>query len=409
MTPPHLNQRQAGNAVATLLMLLTIFGPISMDLYLPVLPALTDELGAATSMAQLTVTACLIGLAIGQVIAGPLSDRFGRRIPVLIGIIAFIATSILCALSPTIELLILARFAQGLAGAVGIVISQAAGRDLYEGGALIRFYGKLTVLGGFAAIVGPLIGGQLARYTDWRGLFLFLAGVGTVLLLASLLVLQETLPEDKRTSGGFGPILRDFRQLLADRGFLGVVLITGFVNAALFAYLSGATYILQGIYDLSPQQYSFAFGLNSFGYMVFGYGAGRLAERWSQTGTLIVGLVMCAAGAFGLLATGIFHLPLIIVIVSLLVMVSGVAVTSPPTTSLALAGYPEMAGTASSLLGLTRFAFGGIAAPLVGLGGDDTVLPLGIVTVASVALAGIAYITLVGESPAHRSVLAVAD
>ncbi|MCO5216677.1 MAG: multidrug effflux MFS transporter [Thermomicrobiales bacterium] len=390
-------ESRVSGAVVTVLMLLTIFGPISMDLYLPVLPALTEELGAATSMAQLTVTACLLGLAFGQVIAGPLSDRFGRRIPVLIGISGFIVTSVLCALSPTIEVLIVVRFLQGLFGAVGLVISQAAGRDLYEGRALIRFYGRLTVLSGFAAIVGPLIGGQLARFTDWRGLFLFLAAIGGALLLAALLILKETLPVERRTRGGLGPILRDFRYLLSDRHLLGVVLVTGFVSAALFAYLSGATYVLQGIYGLTPQQYSFAFGLNSLGFMVFGYLSSRAAERWSETGALTVGLAMCGVGATGLLLTGLFQLQLVVVIVSLLVMVSGVAATSPPTTSLAMAGYPQLAGTASSLLGLTRFAFGGISAPLVGLGGADTVLPLGIVTVGSVVLAVVAFVMLVNR------------
>ena len=167
-----------GRFVPTLLLLLTVFGPISMDLYLPVLPALTVELDAATSVAQLTVTACLIGLALGQLIAGPLSDRFGRRIPLLVGLVAYVVTSAMCAVSPSIELLIVARVVQGLAGGVGIVIAQAAGRDLYSGGALIRFYGRLTVLAGLAAIVGPLIGGMLATVADWRGLFLFLAAIG---------------------------------------------------------------------------------------------------------------------------------------------------------------------------------------------------------------------------------------
>lgn len=388
--------RRVGPALATLLMMLTVFGPISMDLYLPVLPALTDELGAVTSAAQLTVTACLIGLAVGQIIAGPLSDRYGRRMPLIIGIVAYVATSVLCAVSPSIELLVLARLVQGLAGAVGIVIAQAAGRDVYEGGALIRYYGRLTVLGGLAAIVGPIIGGELARFTDWRGLFYFLAGVGVVILVAVLIIFGETLPVDQRTSGGLRQTGQDFRTLVSDRLFLGAVLITGFVNAALFAYLAGATYILQGIYGLSPQGYSLAFGLNSAGYMVFGYIAGRTAERWSERGTLIIGVAMCGVGALGLLATGLWNLSLPVVIVSLLVMVSGVAVTSPPTTSLALADYPQLAGTASSVLGCTRFGFGGIAAPLVGLGGAYTVLPLGIVTVVSVALAVIAQIALVG-------------
>jgi DHA1 family bicyclomycin/chloramphenicol resistance-like MFS transporter len=163
--PVRTREQAVGRALAVVLGPLTVFGPISMDLYLPVLPALTIELGSATSTAQLTVTGCLLGLALGQLIAGPLSDRFGRR-PLLIGVVAYIATSALCAFSPTIETLIVARFVQGLTGAVGIVIAQAAGRDLYSGGKLVRYYGRLTVLGGLAAIVGPVIGGQLATVTD---------------------------------------------------------------------------------------------------------------------------------------------------------------------------------------------------------------------------------------------------
>ena len=391
---------RVGPVLATLLMLLTVFGPISMDLYLPVLPALTDDLGAATSAAQFTLTACLVGLAVGQLIAGPLSDRFGRRVPLLAGITAYVAASALCAVSPSIETLVVARLVQGLAGAVGIVIAQAAGRDVYEGGALIRFYGRLTVIGGLAAIVGPVIGGQLANITDWRGLFGFLAVVGAVLLVAAAALFGETLPAEQRVSGGLGQTRRDFRTLLSDRLFVGAVLICGLTHAALFAYLSGATYILQGTYGLSPQGYSITFGANSLGFMVFGWLGGRAAERWSERGTLVIGIVLSAGASLGLLATGLFDLALPFVLVSLFVLASGTAMAAPSTTSLALADYPELAGTASSVLGMARFGFGGIAAPLVGLGGAEAVLPLGIVTMTSVLLAAVAYVALVRRLPA---------
>jgi DHA1 family bicyclomycin/chloramphenicol resistance-like MFS transporter len=384
---------RAGRGLAVVLGLLTTFGPISMDLYLPVLPALTGELQASTSVAQLTITACLLGLAGGQLVAGPLSDRFGRRRPLLIGVIAYVLTSILCALSPSIGALIAARFVQGLAGAVGIVIAQAAGRDLYSGVKLVRYYGRLTVLGGLAAIIGPVIGGQLASITDWRGIFAFLAAIGVVILVASVAIFRETLPRDHRTVGGLAHRARDFGQLLSDRHFVAAVLITGFVNAALFAYLSGATFVLQGIYGLSPQEYSLAFGLNSLGYMVFGFTAGRLSERWTEQGTLAIGLLMSLLGAVALLTTAILHLPVAAVIISLITMVGGVAATAPPSTSLALANYPHLAGTASSLLGLARFAFGGLAAPLVGLGGPDTAVPLGLVTTAAATVGALIYAT----------------
>jgi DHA1 family bicyclomycin/chloramphenicol resistance-like MFS transporter len=384
----------ARRLLPTLLLSLTVFGPISMDLYLPLLPALTTELGASTSTAQLTVTACLVGLALGQLVAGPLSDRFGRTAPLYLGVVAYIGTSLLCAASPTVEALVAARLVQGAAGGVGIVIAQAAGRDLYSGGALIRYYGRVTVLSGLAAVVGPLLGGQLAAVTDWRGLFVVLAGIGAAVLLAVALLHRETLPPHRRTRGGFARTGRDVAALLSDRVFTAAVLVQGFVHAALFAYLSGATYVLQGVYGLSPQEYALAFGLNSAGFMVFGYLAGRTSERWSLRGTLAVGLALCATGALGLLAAGLTPLPLAVVVVALLVMVSGVAATVAPSTTLALADHPHIAGTASSLLGAARFAFGGVSAPLVGVAGAAAILPLGVVTVVSVALAAAAGATL---------------
>ncbi|MFG6444648.1 multidrug effflux MFS transporter [Microbacterium sp. P07] len=378
----------------TLLLLLTVFGPISMDLYLPALPALTTDLGAITSVAQLTVTACLIGLAAGQLIAGPLSDRFGRRGILLIGIIAYILTSALCAISPSMELLIAARFVQGLAGGVGIVISQAAGRDIYTGGALIRFYGRLTVVGGCAAIIGPLLGGVLNTFTDWRGLFAFLAAIGAGILIITLLLFRETLPADHRTTGGLTHTLHDFRTLLSDRVFVGAVLNQGFLYAALFAYLAGSTFVLQDIYGLTPLGYALAFGLNSAGFMTFGYLAGRAAEKWSIPGTLTTGILVAGIGALGLLASGLTVMPLWVVIVSLFLLAGGVAISSPPATTLALVEYPQIAGTASSLLGMVRFGFGGIAAPLVGVAGALSILPLGVVTTVAVLLAAASYLFL---------------
>ena len=388
------SQTSFSRLLPTLLLLLTVFGPISMDLYLPALPALTLELDANTSVAQMTITACLIGLASGQLIAGPLSDRLGRRSILLTGIVAYILTSALCAISPTIELLIAARFVQGLAGGVGIVIAQAAGRDIYSGGALIRFYGRLTVVGGFAAIVGPLLGGILNTVTDWRGLFVFLAAIGAGILVVTLLVFRETLPVERRTSGGLVHTLHDFRTLLSDRVFLGAVLNQGFLYAALFAYLSGATFVLQDIYGLSPLGYAMAFGLNSAGFMTFGYLAGRASERWSVGGALVVGILVAGFGAAGLLVSGSAPMPLWLVIVSLFLLASGVAISSPPATTLALRDYPQIAGTASSLLGMIRFGFGGVAAPLVGIAGALSILPLGVVTTAAVILAGAAYVLL---------------
>ncbi|MCW2961558.1 MAG: Bcr/CflA family drug resistance efflux transporter [Thermoleophilia bacterium] len=393
---PHPGTNSAGRVLGALLCLLTIFGPVSMDLYLPMLPSLTMDLGSPVSVAQLTISACLLGLALGRLVAGPMSDRFGRRIPLLVGVVAYIATSLACAWSASIEMLIVARFAQGLAGSVGIVIAQAAGRDIYSGGKLMRYYGRLTVIGGVAAIAGPLVGGLLANVTDWRGAFVFLAALGAVILVASIALIRETLPADQRRRGGLRQTASDFRELLATRKVLGAVLITGFTYAAVFAYLSGATFVLQGVYELTPLQYSYAFGLNSLSFVVFGFLSGRLCDRWSEGAVLRAALAMCATGALLLLATSLFQLPLAVMLTSLVVLLGGVAAATPPATSLALADHSEIAGTASSLLGVARFAFGGLAAPLVGMSGNATAL--GIVTAVSIALAWGAYRLVAGSA-----------
>jgi DHA1 family bicyclomycin/chloramphenicol resistance-like MFS transporter len=195
--------------------------------------------------------------------------------------------------------------------------------------------------------------------------------------------------------------VRDFRTLLSDRVFVGAVLNQGFLYAALFAYLSGATFVLQDIYGLSPLGYALAFGLNSAGFMTFGYLGGRAAERWSINGTLVVGILVAGLGGAGLLVSGLSPMPLWVVIVSLFLVASGVAMSSPPATTLALVEYPQIAGTASSLLGMVRFGFGGVAAPLVGIAGALSILPLGVVTTVAVLLAGAAYLLL--RRPTHSA------
>lgn len=370
-----------------------------MDLYLPVLPALARDLDASTSSAQLTMTTCLLGLALGQMVAGPVSDRYGRRRPLLVGLGIFVIASALCVLSTSAAVLIALRLVQGLAGAVGLVIAQAAGRDIHEGRQLTRYYGRIVVLSGLAAIVAPVIGGQLATLVDWRGFFAVLAAVGGVVLLAAVLGFRETLPVGHRVSGGARSTGGHVRTLIADRLFLGAMLASACTAAAYFAYLAGASFVLQDIYALSPAAYSLVFGLNAAGFALFGFLGGRAAERWSERLAFVLGLGVIAVGAGGLLATALIHLPLPVAVVSFFAVAAGAAAVSPPATSLALADYPQFAGTASSILGVTRFAAGAFAAPLVGLGGSMTMIPLGLVTVASTTLAATAYVWFVRRPP----------
>lgn len=391
-----------------LLLLLTVFGPISMDLYLPALPALTRELEATTSVAQLTVTACLLGLAAGQVLAGPASDQHGRRRLLLIGVAAYVLTSVLCAVSPSIELLVAARFVQGVAGGVGIVIAQAAGRDLFEGRELIRFYGRLAVAGPTAAIIGPVIGGMLNTVVDWRGLFGFLALVGVVLLVLSATLFTETLPVERRTAGGLGRTGSALAVLMRDRVFVGAVLSQGFVFAAIFSYLAGSTFVLQEIYGLSPQWYAAAFALNSAGGVLCGWLGGRTAERWRVHGAMFLGIALTGIGCLGLLLAGLVPMPLALVIASLFLLASGAQFGTPGATTLALAEYPQMAGTAGSILGTVRYGFGALAAPFVGIAGAMSILPLGVITTGCAVLALAAGLLTLRAAPAPAAATTVA-
>lgn len=236
--------------------LLSMFGPISLDLYLPALPELATDLGAPTSSAQLTITACLLGLATGQLIAGPLSDQFGRRRPLLIGLVAYLLASLACAFAPTVELLVVLRLLQGLAGSAGLVIARAVARDLYQGRELLIVYARLVLVSGLAPVVAPLLGGELAAVLDWRGIFGVLAGFGLVLVLAGAVGVPESLPAGRRTAGGLRANLAGFRELLGDRLFLGAAFASGLAGAAMFAYIAGATFVLQRIYGMSPQEFS---------------------------------------------------------------------------------------------------------------------------------------------------------
>ena len=383
--------RRSEVRLVVVLGMLSMFGPISLDLYLPALPALATDLSSSTSAAQLSITACLLGLATGQLVAGPLSDQFGRRRPLIVGLVLYLIASVACALAPTIGLLVVLRLVQGLAGAAGIVIARAVARDLYSGRRLVIIFSRLILVNGLAPILAPVIGGQLALVTSWRGIFLVLAAFGVVLLGAGIFGVRESLPPERRRAGGVRDTLRSFRTLLGDRLFVAVVLAAGFAGASMFAYIAGATFVLQRLFGLSAQQFSFAFGSNALGIMILGQVGAWLAHRWSPHRVLALGLLMNLLGAVGLAVTVLVGLGLPYLLGSLFVMVSALGLVFPTSTALALADHPERAGAASSLLGLGQYLMGAIVAPLVGLGGEDTAVPLGIVAVSCSAAASVIF------------------
>jgi DHA1 family bicyclomycin/chloramphenicol resistance-like MFS transporter len=385
--------------VQTLLILGTMSGmaPLSVDMYLPATPSLTRDLQAPASTVQLTLTAIFIGLAVGQLITGPLSDTYGRHRPLVIGLAAYAASSLLCAVVPDVWPLIAMRLVQGFSGATALVIGRAMVRDMYSGNTMARYFSLLMLINGLAPIVAPVLGGQLIRVTNWRGVFLVLGAVGMVLALAAAFGLSETLEAGRRRRGGLGESLRSFQALLRQPAFVGYAASAGLGMAAMFAYISGSPFVFESIYGLSPQAFSLVFASNAIGIMAASTANRFLVSRFGTRTMLATGLVAAAVGGVAVLLDVTLQLGLAPLIASLFVVVASVGLIAPNATALALSGNARDAGTASAPIGLAQFGFGAIAAPLAGVGGTHDALPMAIV-IAIAAGGGVAvFLALAGR------------
>ncbi|MDT0379511.1 multidrug effflux MFS transporter [Streptomyces sp. DSM 42041] len=389
---PKLTRRQRAGLLLTLILgSLTALPALSMDMYLPALPAVGSDLSTPAASVQLTLTTCLLGLAVGQLVVGPMSDQFGRRRPLLIGMGGYVLASAACAFAPTIGTLTGFRLVQGLAGSAGIVIARAVVRDLYDGLAMARFFSTLMLIAGTAPILAPVLGGQILRFTDWRGVFLVLTGIGTLLMLIVARKLPETLPTRARHRGGVPEALRTMRGLFADRVFTGYLLAGSFGFAALFAYVAASPFVVQEIYGASPQTFSMLFMANSIGLVAVGQINGKiLVGRVSLDRVMAFGLALTllAAVALLLLTAGAFGpVGLVPVATGLFVLMSGMALILPNANSQALMRAPHAAGSASALLGTSQFLVGAVASPLVGIAGEHTAVPMALVQLGALLVA----------------------
>ncbi|HWC79083.1 MAG TPA: Bcr/CflA family multidrug efflux MFS transporter [Pseudonocardiaceae bacterium] len=372
---------------------LSSFGPLSIDMYLPAFPSIAGDLHAGPSAVQLTLTACLVGLAVGQLVTGPLSDTLGRKRPLMVGLVLYVLLSVGCALAPSVGALIGFRFLQALGGGAGLVIANAAARDRFSGTAMARFLSLLMLVNGIAPIVAPVIGGQLLRFTSWRGVFWLLAAIGLLLVAVCGLWLAESLPPERRVPGRLPDTLRSYGSLLSTRLFLGYTLAAGCSFAAMFAYISGSSFVLQDIFGLSAQQFSLVFAVNALGIVTAGQLNGRVVGRFGPRRLLAVGLASATVGGIGLLLAVLLGWGLPAVLIGLFLVVSSIGLVSPNGVALAMADYPSMAGTAAALLGMAQTVIGGVVAPLVGLGGTATAVPMAVV-ISVLTVAGFAVFVL---------------
>jgi DHA1 family bicyclomycin/chloramphenicol resistance-like MFS transporter len=333
--------------------------------------------------------------------AGPLSDRFGRRVPLLAGLLAFVAASALCAAAPSIALLVVLRFAQGVAGGAGIAVARAVVQDLGTGDDVARNFSLLILINNIGPIIAPVAGGQLLHVTDWRGIFVVLAAMALVLAVVAWRAVPESLAHGARATGGPRAMAAALREVGTDRAFLGYAMSSGLIFSGLLAYIAASSFVLQDIYGFSPQAYSGFFALNGLGIVAVTFVNGRLIGRFSPHRLLLAGMVMSTAGAATLgvaVATG--DPPLGAVLPAFFLIVAALGLVQPNATTLAMAPHPHVAGSASALLGVVQSAGGALVAPLVGIAGTGSAVPLAIVVVVLTAGAWLALLLTRAPRPA---------
>jgi MFS transporter, DHA1 family, multidrug resistance protein len=384
--------------LALLLGSLSLLGPFTIDTYLPSFPTIVKEYDTTASLVQISLTTCLLGLGLGQLIIGPMSDVQGRKKPLRIFLIMYLITSVICAFAPTIYIFIVARFMQGFAAAGGLVISRAIVRDVYSGRELTKFFALLMLVGNLGPIVAPIAGGIILAFTNWSGVFLVLACIGIVLFLIVLWKLEETLPKENRVPSDISQIVSNFGSLLKDRQFTGYALTQGFMVAGIFAYVSGISFVYQNIYGVTPQVFSLLFGVNGIALIIGTQMVGRFAGVISERAFLKIGLLVANVSGFALLVALLVKAPLIAVAVPIFFFVSSIGITGTTSFALAMETQGHIAGSASALLGLLPFVLGSLTAPLVGIGGEYTAIPMGVIMFSASLLAFLSYYGLVGKT-----------
>ena len=388
--------RKTSFFIIVFLGLLTAITPLSTDLYLPALPIMPHELNTNASLIQMTIGIMTFGIAIGQLIGGPLSDSFGRKKPLIIGNILCIIASILCTIAPNIEILLVARFLQGLTGSIGVVIAKAISRDFTSGKELMRLMSLLMLVNGLAPVVAPLIGGQLLLFSTWRFIFIILAVFSAVLLIGSF-IFTESLPSEKRISGGIATAFKNYGALLKDSSFLGQSLVQLFAFGSFFAYISGSSFVYQNIFNLSAQEFSYMFGINSCGIILASIISAKVSNVVKIKTILHTSLLQLTIGSILFLCAMYFNWSFIITSVILFFTVCTVSVFGSTGFSMAMAKYGHQAGSASAILGFAGMFSAGFVSPLVGIGGSHTGIPMGIVMVVCAVLALVCFYTMIKE------------
>ncbi|RIW29585.1 Bcr/CflA family efflux MFS transporter [Bacillus salacetis] len=384
--------------LAFLLGMLGVLGPLNIDMYLPSFPGIASDLSASASQVQLSLTSCLIGLAVGQIVVGPISDAKGRRSPLLLFIFLFALSSILCAIAPSISVLIAARFLQGFTASAGVVLSRAVVRDVFSGRELTKFFALLMVINATAPMIAPITGGAilLLPFATWNTIFYFLGFLGILIVIVISLKLKETLPPERRLPSSVGSSVRTMISLFKDRSFIGYALTVGLIHGGSFAYVAGTPFVYQGIYGVSPQAFSILFGINGLAIISGSFIIGRLGGIVPERRLLKTAAVIAVTATSFLLLMTIMEGPLAAVVISIFIYMTSMGMVLTSTFTLAMEHQGHRAGSASAVLGMLPLVIGSVVAPLVGIN-ETTAVPMGAVLFTSASLGAAALFGLTGE------------
>ncbi|MEV8339088.1 multidrug effflux MFS transporter [Leucobacter sp. NPDC077196] len=392
-TPATPRTAALGPALLLVLGLLSAVGPFGIDLYLPAFPAIAADLTTTATGVQLTLTGFLVGIMIGQLIFGPLSDRFGRRIPLLIGAAVLILSSAAAVFAPNLGILVAARVLQGISGAAGMVLGRAIISDLATGAVAARAMSLMMIVSGVAPVVAPLIGGVLAEPLGWRGVLAVLLGIAVVMLIAVIWGVRETLPADRRAQlaehrrAQGSPVRR-----LASRQYIGHTIAFAAAFTVMMAYISASPFLYQSMLGASELQYGLLFGVNALALMVTSAVSARLVTRLGPRTLAAIGLGGVTVGSLVMLGAALLAASPWVLAAAVFVVVGSLGFVMGNVTALALSAVPGAAGTASALLGALQFGFAAAVSPFVSIGGEQTALPLAVIMVAAAAVAIIAFV-----------------
>ncbi len=392
---PDRIQAQLTSTLVATVVFLTAIAPLATDMYVPAFPRVAADLGGTATQVQLTLTTFFVGMALGQLIGGPVSDQRGRRRPLLAAVLVMTVASIVCALTPTVGVMMAARFVQGFAGGWAMVIGRAVIVDLATGAQLVRVLNVIAGVGGIAPIVGPLLGAVILQLSDWRVSFWAVAALGVVMIVCVIAAVPETLSPDRRHGGGLQTFVRAGRQVLHNRHYVGYLVVSGSAMGALFAYVATSAFVLQSMNGLSPIEYSVDFAANAGGMTIAALAAARLAGRVATRKVILVGQVAALASGIAMLIGALwFDTPLAVVVVSFFVLMTAQGLIGGNAGALASAEVPDHPGTGSAVLGFTVWVAAGTIAPLAGLGGEDTAVPMAVLIIAGAAISTVGLLVL---------------